>query len=377
MIGTTRKYTVLKLFDISVIVPVYNVENYLDECLDSLERQTDSNIEIICVNDGSTDGSRAILDARARRLKNMRIIDKPNGGLSSARNAGIRAAQSEYVCFLDSDDLLAPFACEIMKKKLDETGADVLVFGAELYPNDDENHPWLKETLSPRDFSYDAFSPDILFAEKSHPFAWRIACRTALLDDDGITFDESLRYGEDEAFLFGLYPRAHKVVLTSKKLYEYRYDRSGSLMSQRKEDLGKKLLDHISIVHSVLDDWSSLKLADVDESHGKSDETFLNRYIKEAVWWIADFVLFDALRLEDCMWRRIADEAAALLEGYVSKEEIIASSTSKKAELDLLSLALSANERTTRRKRLLLWCRFYCAKHGRRQFINMALHKLL
>ena len=84
---------------ISVIIPVYNVEEYLEWCLDSLKSQTLKNIEIICVNDGSTDSSREILDKCQKQDSRITIVDKPNGGLSSARNAGIRAATSDIVSF--------------------------------------------------------------------------------------------------------------------------------------------------------------------------------------------------------------------------------------------------------------------------------------
>ena len=97
---------------VSVVVPIYNVQDYLEDCLDSLHVQTLGDIEILCVNDGSTDGSLAVLQMCAARDPRIRIIDKPNGGLSSARNMGIDAARSPYVCFLDSDDRFEPHACE-------------------------------------------------------------------------------------------------------------------------------------------------------------------------------------------------------------------------------------------------------------------------
>ena len=99
---------------ISVIVPVYNVAHCLDACMESLQAQTLEDIEIICVNDGSTDGSCLVLEAWAARDARICVVDKQNGGLSSARNAGIHAARSPYVCFLDSDDRFHARACEEM-----------------------------------------------------------------------------------------------------------------------------------------------------------------------------------------------------------------------------------------------------------------------
>jgi len=93
---------------ISVIVPVYNVEQYLDECLASLSAQQWTDFEALLVNDGSTDGSPAILDAWAERDSRFRVIQRPNGGLSAARNTGIAASQGRYLAFVDSDDVIDP-----------------------------------------------------------------------------------------------------------------------------------------------------------------------------------------------------------------------------------------------------------------------------
>ena len=93
---------------VSVIVPVYNMEKYLQQCLDSLLVQTLEDIEIICVNDGSTDSSAEILACYVAKDERIKVINKPNGGLSSARNAGIRKAIGEYIGFVDSDDYIAP-----------------------------------------------------------------------------------------------------------------------------------------------------------------------------------------------------------------------------------------------------------------------------
>ena len=114
----------------SIIVPVYNAQAYLDDCLDSACGQTFEDLEIICVNDGSTDESGDILAARAMADKRIRVIDKANGGPSSARNDGIRIAQGEYLCFLDADDLLEPFALERLDVAID--AAEVVLMKSRL-----------------------------------------------------------------------------------------------------------------------------------------------------------------------------------------------------------------------------------------------------
>ena len=93
-------------YKVSVIVPVYNVEQYLSDCLESICRQTLKGIEIIVVNDGSTDNSLSIIESFQQKYSNMKLINKKNGGLSSARNAGIDMAVGEYLFFVDSDDFI-------------------------------------------------------------------------------------------------------------------------------------------------------------------------------------------------------------------------------------------------------------------------------
>ena len=112
---------------VSIIVPVYNVEKYLARCLDSVCSQTERDIEIICVNDGSTDSSAAILDDYAGKDSRIRILSQPNGGLAAARNAGLDAATGDWVMFVDSDDFIPPYAVEGFLKVAAESGASVVV----------------------------------------------------------------------------------------------------------------------------------------------------------------------------------------------------------------------------------------------------------
>lgn len=114
---------------ISVIVPIYKVEKYLSECVDSLTSQTFRDIEIILVDDGSPDGCGAMCDEFATQDDRIRVIHKKNGGLSSARNTGINAAKGKYICFVDSDDFVADNYCQILYDLLDGTEFDYSVGG--------------------------------------------------------------------------------------------------------------------------------------------------------------------------------------------------------------------------------------------------------
>lgn len=118
---------------VSVIVPCYNIEQYVGECLDSLTHQTMNNIEIICINDGSTDGTKEILLECAKRDSRIIVVEQENSGLSVGRNVGVKNASGEYICFVDSDDLLELSALEELYQKAKEENLDVLFCDGESF----------------------------------------------------------------------------------------------------------------------------------------------------------------------------------------------------------------------------------------------------
>lgn len=121
---------------ISVIVPVYNVEKFIDRCVESLVNQTFKDIEIILVDDGSTDGSPAICDEWAKKDSRIKVIHKKNGGASDARNAGLDLAKGRYVGFVDSDDFIEPDAYETLFEEAESKGYDVIYTGNKTYRSD-------------------------------------------------------------------------------------------------------------------------------------------------------------------------------------------------------------------------------------------------
>ena len=286
---------------LSVVVPVYNVEDYLDWCLDSLRKQTFSDIEIVCVNDGSTDGSHEVLMRCQEKDPRIKIVNKQNGGLSSARNAGIEAATTDLVCFLDSDDRFMPDACEVIVDTFARTNADVITFGARCYP-ESAGYPWLVEHLSPRNVEYEPFHPDLLFKEMSRPFAWRTACTKSFLSGNKVDFVEDLKFGEDQVFHFAIYPRAKKTVLISNKLYEYRVSREGSLMHKVTHDLYIKCSEHVKIVDCILKDWKQ--------------GGFLALYPEQLAEWLVDFVLNEAMSLPTNQAHEVFSRVGQILSEY-------------------------------------------------------------
>ena len=121
---------------VSIIVPVYNVEDYLTECIESAIKQTYHNLEIILVDDGSTDTSGKICDMYACKDDRIKVFHKQNGGLSDARNTGIEKATGEYIYFLDSDDMLPTGAIEKMRNACVREDADMAIAGVEKFVDD-------------------------------------------------------------------------------------------------------------------------------------------------------------------------------------------------------------------------------------------------
>lgn len=293
---------------LSVIVPVYNVEHWVDRCLESLSTQEFRDYEVVCVNDGSTDGSRERLAAWETRDHRVRVIDQANQGPSAARNAGIHAARGDYVSFLDADDRYLPGACGRIVSALDKTGSDVLVFGGRCFPDDAPCPEWLSESLHPRDVTYDSFSMDLLLKEASRPFVWKLALRRSFLLESGVILDEGLRFGEDQLFCFAVYPRSLRTTLISDELYEYQVVREGSLMSGLRADFGAKMLEHNKVVERILADWSA--------------GGFLDDHAADLVSFSLDFSLYDALKLDGAAYRSVADSLREILSRYWSEKDV-------------------------------------------------------
>ena len=309
---------------LSIIVPVYNVEDYLNACINSLQAQTFGDIEMVCVNDGSPDCSRSILTKRQQEDSRIVIVDKPNGGLSSARNAGINAARGTYIGFLDADDRFTPNACQRIAETFEETNADVVTFGGYCTPAEAAT-PWITLKLSPRDVVYDGFSPDLMFKEQSTPYI-RTACRKAFLDENNIRFEEALPFGEDQVFFFDIYPNSRKTALISDKLYEYRIEREGSLTSKTNDDLEAKSRKHLPMTKRIFSAWKKL--------------FGLEEYSSEIVSWSIEFVLYGLFCLPEGVRNELLPKYTHIFREFWGDDSTSALQL-KKYDRKLLETALS------------------------------------
>lgn len=340
---------------LSIIVPVYNVEDYLDVCLDSLQAQTFSDIEMVCVNDGSPDGSREILAKRQKEDTRIVIVDKPNGGLSSARNAGINVACGTYIGFLDADDRFTPNACQRIAEAFAETDADVVTFGGYCNPAEAAT-PWIMLKLSPRDVVYDGFQPALMFEEQSTPYI-RTACAQSVLG----RMQHSLRRGvalwRRQVFFFDIYPNSRKTVLISDKLYEYRIEREGSLTSKTNDDLEAKSRKHLPMTQRIFSAWKK--------------RFSLKEYSSEIVSWSIEFVLYGLFCLPEGVRNELLPEYARIFREFWGNGSISALQL-KKHDRKLLEVALSGDA-VSNAQAIRLRAGWFLEKYGAKAVVGKVL----
>lgn len=222
--------------DVSIIVPCYNSGMYVDACLDSLTRQTLKNIEIICINDGSTDDTWPRLCRWKNRDSRIILLEQPNAGVSAARNAGLNAANGLYIGFTDPDDYADADMFARLFSAAREYDADIVECGNYVF-SDSTGQPIESKRRSPK-WSFDpAASPAGFFDDsvwgRMDICVWNKLFRRSLLEKHRLRFDEILKQGgEDENFRLMAVPHAERLLLIPDCMYHYRHMRNGSLSGQ-------------------------------------------------------------------------------------------------------------------------------------------------
>ena len=240
---------------ITVIVPVYNVEKYLRKCLDSLIDQTYKNIKIVCVNDGSTDSSAKILEEYQKKDSRILIINKENGGLSSARNAALKKCDTEYVMFCDSDDTFSLRMCEKMLTSIEEDNSDIAVCTQNVIYH---THEEMRE--SDRNYYrlnyYGKNEVDDELIIKTDVSVLNKIFRTSIINKNNISFPEGIN--NEDFYFYNAYMSVSKTVtFVNQRLYNY-VRRANSIMSSNFE------AEHLSLDHLL----SAEKLFDFYEKTG-------------------------------------------------------------------------------------------------------------
>lgn len=264
---------------VSVVIPVYNAKRYLEACVQSLEEQSLRSFELICVDDGSTDGSAELLGTLAKRYENLRILSLEHAGVSAARNAGIEDAVGTYLLFVDADDTVDRQLLELAVQKADACSADMTIFGFdEFYGKSDTYVP--REICGNNDLferSFNLSEMSCLTTELTTPNVWRILYRRSLLTESGIRFHEDLYAAEDLAFIYETLFLARRITLMEQRLYHYRRDGGGSITHGERGDTCLRSLAYVRAF---------------GESHGLFDDVHIKRQlvnlVLDTIWYSLD-----------------------------------------------------------------------------------------
>ena len=203
---------------ISVVVPVYNMKDYLSGCIDSLLRQTCTDYEIIIVDDGSTDGSSELCDREAEKSGRIRVVHKPNGGLPSARNCGMDNAKGEYVIFPDPDDWVELDYLEHLSSLMENNHADLSICGFYRF-SDKGEWPFRLPPSSVMDVKT-ALHRLVLPSDFSG-YAWNKLFSMKIIREEGLRFDEELKSLQDLHFCFRYFQRCERIAFDPTPLYHY------------------------------------------------------------------------------------------------------------------------------------------------------------
>lgn len=281
-----------ELPQISVVLTVYNGESVVRETLDTILAQSFEAFELICVNDGSSDSSLAILEEYAARDARIKIISQENGGPAKARNRGLAEVTAPYALILDCDDIFAPTMFERLLSKAMVGDADIVVCTSAMYEGDSYTtipSPWtLKLDLLPRNKPY--FIPDDVkdsLFEAIMGWPWDKLYRSELIKESGILFPEDLANSEDGVFVYELLYRASRLAIVEDCLIKHRETRKGSVSNTRESD-AECFYEAICRIKS---DMKSLPGV-----YEKFEKSFLN--------WALDYTFWNFTTLSDAALRR-------------------------------------------------------------------------
>ena len=237
---------------ISIIIAAYNIENYIERCMASVVNQTYSNLDIIVVNDGSTDNTLNIIESFSKNDERINIINQSNQGLLKSRKIGFNNSQGDYVLFIDGDDWLEKDAIEIMYNEMITDGCDIIQ--CKYYKRYDNG-----KTIKFIEKNTGIIDPDmliegILLCDINHN-VWTKLIRKDYIIENNIYFMDNITFGEDLAFTFELFKSKPKVKIIDNALYNY-YQRSDSLTNS----FSSKVLEINKVIKYVKKELISLEL---------------------------------------------------------------------------------------------------------------------
>lgn len=232
---------------VSVLVPICNVERYLEECLDSLAAQSFTDFEVLCINDGSTDGSRVIIQSYMDADERFRVIDKPNSGYGASMNMGLANAIGEYIAILESDDFFEPNALELLVDAAERNQSDVVKADFYLYWSTPQERDELFRIVDEQEVGRTMRPIDDLAIFFRKPSIWSALYRSSFLRDNGIDFLETPGASyQDAGFNFKVWASAARATFIADPILHYRQDNE------------KSSVNSAAKVYCVCDEYASM-----------------------------------------------------------------------------------------------------------------------
>ena len=236
---------------VSIVVPCYNIQKYVGRCIESLLAQTFTDFELILVNDGSTDDTLSILKEYEKKDSRIIVLEKENGGLSDARNAGMKIAKGEYIQFVDGDDFAEDILLEKCAQKLDETGADIVIFDFYQYYTETNTKEVISHSFDEtKEYSLDTTTTLLTNIKNA---AWNKMYKLSLFKENHIEYPFGYYY-EDLGTTYRLLPRAKKIVFINQPLLNYLQDRPGNITTQ----FNQRVYHIFDMIQLLIDDYKAL-----------------------------------------------------------------------------------------------------------------------
>ena len=279
---------------ISVVIPVYKVEKYIRECVDSVLSQTLTDIEVILVDDGSPDQCGSILDEYANKDSRVKVIHKKNEGVSAARNDGLQLCSGQYLYIMDSDDYIEPNALEVMYQNACSTGADVVITDHWTFREDQQQipHHFFNKAFVTEDHEIIMRLQQMVLHSGYSPYPskentglgistpWTKLLKASLVQENGLRFD-SYVHGifDDGLFALAVFEFAKKVSYVPEQLYHYRI-------------LPSSLIHRFSANRLEIDRKVFQRIEEFKVNHNKGEQFQLSYYAKIVQFWVRSFAVY-------------------------------------------------------------------------------------
>lgn len=259
---------------VSVIVPIYNKEKCLSRCINSLINQTFNDIEIILINDGSIDKSKDICNEYSEKDRRVKVIHKDNGGVSSARNFGLKIALGRYITFVDPDDYLDNDAIETLYELIIKYDSDIACYRMRVYKNEEINNNLLEDINIKLYKGKEIIRNQVLFGKFLHSSCNKLYSRN-LFDGINDKFNEDIKYAEDALFNICIMSKAKKLVDSNVQKYNYFINKESTV-----NNINIKRLDILK-AQRIMVDFLNIE-------YGEYVEEIKKQYIKSSILLVSD-----------------------------------------------------------------------------------------